>query len=125
MKKISFSITASVIYTIIGILVTLSNLSERAALSRKSYNYEWGIIDQVADGIKMIGYDLIIYIFEVPSLITGLCAGTLACIALHIYNKNYKETTACTVLSVISIYFLASLTGLYIFGFTGLFLLSV
>lgn len=84
MKKISFSIKASVIYTIIGILVTLSNLSEKTALSRKSYNYEWGIFERIADGIKMIGYDLIFDIFGVPSLIAGLCAGTLACIALHI-----------------------------------------
>ena len=124
MKKITFSITASVIYTIIGILVTLSNMADKAKLTGKIYTQEWGFIDQIVDGIEMMFYDLMIDIFGVPSLIAGLIAGTLSIIALCIYNKNYEETTACTVLSIISIFILASITSLYILGFAGLFLLS-
>lgn len=125
MKKIIISISASAIYTLIGFMISLSSLSKKLTLSGKSYNYEFGIIDQVVDGIQMIGYDILLYIIGIPTLIAGLGAGILACIALHIYNKNYEETTACTVLSVFSLSILASVTGIYLLGIAGIFMLSL
>lgn len=125
MKKITTAIIASAIYMIIGFLVSLSCLVDQSSLRGKSYNYEFSIIDQIADGIKDFCYSIVMFSVGVPSLIAGLTAGTLACISLHIYNKNWTETPACKVLSILSLCILCSITSIYIIGIIGIFILSL
>ncbi len=125
MKKITTAIFASAIYTIIGFLVSLSCMVDKASISGKSYSYEFDIIDQIADGIVDFFYSIIMFTVGVPSLICGLIAGILACISLHIYNKNWTETTACKVLSLTSLSILAAITSAYAAGIGGIFLLSL
>ena len=104
MKKITTAILASAIYTIIGFLVSLSCLVDQSSLHGKIYTSEFGIIDQIADGIKDFCYSIAMFTVGIPSLIGGLTAGILACISLHIYNKNWTETTLSMVLSFLYLF---------------------
>ena len=125
MKKITTAILASAIYTIIGFLVSLSCLVDQSSLHGKIYTSEFGIIDQIADGIKDFCYSIAMFTVGIPSLVGGLAAGILACISLHIYNKNWTETTLSMVLSLISLSILILITSIYVIGIIGIFLLSL
>lgn len=125
MKKITTAIIASAIYTIIGFLVSLSCLVDQSSLHGKIYTSEFGIIDQIVDGIENFCYSVAMFTVGVPSLLGGLTAGILACISLHIYNKNWTETTLSMVLSSISICILCSITSIYVIGIIGISLLSL
>ncbi len=121
MKKITTAIIASAIYTIIGFLVSLSCLVDQSSLHGKIYTSEFGIIDQIVDGIENFCYSVAMFTVGVPSLLGGLTAETLACISLHIYNKNHTETAVSKLLSVMSLCVLCILTLIYIVGIVGLF----
>lgn len=125
MKKKTTAIIASAIYTIIGFLVSLSCLVDQSSLHGKIYTSEFGIIDQIVDGIENFCYSVAMFTVGVPSLLGGLTAGILACISLHIYNKNHTETAVSKLLSVMSLCVLCSITSIYVIGIIGISLLSL
>ena len=95
MKKIYFSITASVIYTVIGALSTISNLVHRASINGKNYDYEFGFLAHIGNILIDAALGLLNLLFCIPELATGLIAGTLSFIALHLYNKGNTAQRLC------------------------------
>ncbi len=121
MKKIITGISASAIYTIIGFLILLFNFIKKISYYYQIYSYEFGPLNMSIDFRKIISYDIMLFIIGLPALIASLSAETLACISLHIYNKNHTETAISKLLSVMSLCVLCIVTLIYIVGIVGVF----